>query len=119
MKRFLFAFLMLLMLTPGFACAMPMCGGAPGHCPHHHDKSMSGPMLMQDCAKVDLQAAGAPVIKKPDMSGQIFLIADTGIPGGESFHPGNSAIIRGPPPGWPGISQTQPPILLTTLRLRQ
>lgn len=132
MRKFLLSFLILLMLTPSLACAMPVCANpaeaaaakppCADHMDHHGDKkekkSSSG-MLMKDCMGLELQVAdNGPSIHKPDVSKDLPFIAVVAILPVSVLTPGDTTGIRGPPPDWPGHSQTQPSILLTTQRLR-
>jgi hypothetical protein len=131
MRKFLTSFLMLVMLMPGLACAMPQCmhhldkahmaAGKPcsGH-ENHESKAQNHPlMLFKDCAKVDMSAAcGDVVIKKQDFAGKIYVPAIHAF-STQVFGLAERHAIRGPPPDWPDVSQTIPSILLTTLRFRQ
>lgn len=131
MRKFLAAILMLVMLTPSLACAMPICAdvaqasveqpcdGHTGHQDIGKKEPASKVSLMKDCMGVDLQVAddGAS-IKAPDFKQDIPF--DIGF----IAHPVTSpsiAIIgnRGPPPRWPEYSRTRPSIILTTLRFRE
>ena len=76
-------------------------------------------MLLQDCAKADMQTASAVTVKQPEMSGKLFVLAGSDLFSYQGLHPGSSEIIRGPPPDWPGSSQILPSILLATMRFRQ
>lgn len=132
MKRLLLGFLVLLMLTPSLACAMPVCFDkaeaakteqpCAGHTSEHHgDKSepkgkKAG--LMADCMGVDFQKADTASFEKPDLKSDSVvyaLVADVVI--AQTLHT-DVGTIRGPPPDWPALSQIQPSILLTTQRLR-
>lgn len=136
MKKLLLGFLMLMMLTPGLACG-PIMGAGKAHaaqpameemadCPGmgmNNNKKSQGkddPTFFKDCLHIDLQGADYHAdLKKPDISGKSFFIASAFIvPDTVSFSI-VANIIRGPPPDWPDISQTQPSILLTTQRFRE
>lgn len=132
MKRLLLGFLVLLMLTPSLACAMPVCfdkaeaakANQPcaGHASEHHG-SKSEPKgkkagLMADCMGVDFQKANTASFEKPDLKSGLLLfvlVDDLAI---DNFSHTDAGTIRGPPPDWPALSQTQPSILLTTQPLR-
>lgn len=132
MRKILLGFMLLLMLTPSLACAMPVCfdkaeaakANQPcaGHASEHHgDKSepkgkKAG--LMADCMGVDFQKADTASLEKPDLKSDSVvyaLMADVVI---KPMAHTDAGTIRGPPPDWPALSQTQPSILLTTQRLR-
>jgi hypothetical protein len=128
MKKVLLSFLMLLMLTPGLACAMPSCvhheeeiqASADKPCHDeagHHDKH-HGPITNADCAKTDLQSVGDQVIKKPELTSQIFIpaILQGAVP--EPIQLADNSKIRGPPPEWTRLSHTSPSTLLITQRVR-
>lgn len=131
MRKFLIAFLMLVMLTPSLVCAMPICtdealaakAGVPcaDQAGHHGDKKedkSSKLTLMSDCAGVDMQKADTVSFEKRDLKSDLFpfvLVDDLSLDNVAHTDAGN---IRGPPPDWPALSQTQPSILLTTQRLR-
>lgn len=132
MRKMLLSFLMLIMLTPSLACAMPICVEEPqaaaveepcaGHSGHQDTdkKEPAGKIaLMKDCMGVDLQVAdeGAS-IKAPDFK------KDLPFDIGFITHPvANQPVTvignRGPPPNWPEYSQARPSIILTTLRFRE
>ena len=79
-----------------------------------------GPTFFKDCLHIDLQNVDNNVsLDKPILTSDAFTlaIADTSRPLISSQE--KSHEIRGPPPDWPSLSQTQPPILLTTRRIRQ
>lgn len=130
MRKFLFSFLILLMLMPSLACAMPACvdktqdAAAEQPCAGHGSHHISFPQsdikkinLLKDCMGVDLQTADAHALKKPDISQEHFFIvtADAHVVTDPTFH---DVVIRGPPPDWPAFNDTRPPLLLTTLRFR-
>lgn len=135
MRKILLSFLMLVMLTPSLACAMPVCtepaqAAKPMNMPdmpchgmdHHSDKkekkSSSG-MLIKDCVGLELQVAdNGPVIHKPDVSKNAPAILALNIEPVSVWTLAETTEIRGPPPDWPSHFQTQPSIILTTQRLR-
>ena len=122
------------MLMPSLACAMPVCAEPAkvattpktpcgGHNMDHQgdkqEKKSGSGMLMKDCMGLELQVAdNGPVIHKPDISKDISVILALDIQPVSVWALGNTSGIRGPPPDWPALSQTQPSILLTTQRLR-
>jgi hypothetical protein len=131
MRQLLLGFLMLVMLTPSLACAMPMCADetpaakaerpCADHAPHPGEKksdSKGGVGIMADCMGVDFQTADTASLEKPDVktSPILFAVADE-IPL-QLFGHTDAGTIRGPPPDWPALSRTQPSILLTTQRFR-
>lgn len=122
---------MLVMLTPSLACAMPVCADkvqaaaieqpCAGHGGHHESgEEPAGKLaLLKDCMGVDLQVAdNLTAIKSLDFA------KDAPFDIGKVVYPAKKLIAsgvfgnRGPPPDWPQLSQVQPPILLTTQRLR-
>lgn len=132
MRKFLVAVLMLVMLTPSLACAMPVCVEEPQAaafeqpCTEHSGNQGTGKKdsdgkvtLMKDCMGVDLQVAdGSASIKAPDFKKDIsFDISFVTYP----VTSWTVAVIgnRGPPPNWPKYSETYPSIILTTLRFRE
>lgn len=135
MRKILLSFLVLIMLTPSLACAMPVCAepakavaaakmpcGDHMNMEHHGDKkekkSSSG-MLMKDCMGLELQVAdNGPVLHKPDVTKDLPIVMALNVEPVSVWTLGNVSTIRGPPPDWPGHSQTRPSILLTTQRLR-
>lgn len=142
MRKLLIHLLMLLMLTPGLVCGgLPCMGMQKAHvatdsmagmnmpgmpcCPDHRDcdhaagKKINAPMFFKDCAKADLYKADAPVLKNPGLSGKIAMVAWVGTVPLHGIASGPAAVIRGPPPGWPDLAQTQPSILLSTQRFRE
>lgn len=133
MRAVLLSFLMLLMLTPSLACAMPVCAEpaqaaatktppCADHMDHHGDKKekkSSSTMLMKDCMGLELQVSdNGPVIHKPDVSKDLSFSVVTAILPPTLCTPGDTGVIRGPPPDWPSHALAQPSILLTTQRLR-
>lgn len=134
MRKFLYSLLILLMLMPSLACAMPTCGpkakesaAASLPCAEHHPGHDTGSKkeggkgnvnLLIDCMGVDMQKADTASLDKPDIKKDLIvytLVADVSP---SRFLPADAGAIRGPPPDWPALSQTQPSILLTTQRLR-
>lgn len=131
MRQILLGFLMLVMLTPSLVCAMPMCtdealaakAAVPcaDHVDHHGDKKEGKSnklTLMSDCAGVDMQKSDTASFEKLDLKSDLLpfvLPDDLALDNLSHTDAGN---IRGPPPDWPALSQTQPSILLTTQRLR-
>ncbi|MGB4107834.1 MAG: hypothetical protein WBK55_08570 [Alphaproteobacteria bacterium] len=131
MRQLLLGFLMLMMLMPSLACAMPMCTDeaqatkaerpCADHTSHHGDKKsgQSGKVsLLVDCMGVDLQKADVTSLEKPDLkfSFVVYALADETV--SDFITHTDAGTIRGPPPDWPALSRTQPSILLTTQRFR-
>jgi len=130
MRKFLAHLLMLVMLTPSLACAMPLCADevqvttaeqpCAGHTSHHETKKENKPAkvnLIKDCMGVDLQTADIQLLQKPDIqASSVFIIATDRVSAELSLD--DKISIRGPPPDWPYISQIQPSIILTTQRFR-
>lgn len=130
MRKLLIALMMLVMLTPSLACAMPICGGkiaakaASMPCADHADhngnqKSDAGQKLklLKDCMGVDLQVADSVHIDKPDIHSPVFvfvLSSDFSVTGPSR----KTDAIRGPPPDWPAAHSTQPSLILSTQRFR-
>lgn len=134
MKKLFFAFLMLLMVTPGLACGpflgigkaqaaqvsmpdMPDCKGMGMEGSKKTPDSEH--VFFKDCSKVDLFGADHASLEKPDLGGKVFFIAWAATTPEYNFTPAAANAIRGPPPDWPDVSQTQPSILLTTQRFRE
>jgi hypothetical protein len=132
MKKLLLGFMLLLVVTPSLACAMPVCSNKAGatqsghpcadHASDHHgDESQSNGKkagLLADCMGVDFQKATATNIDKPDLKTDFIVYALIDEVLTDQFLYNDKIHIRGPPPDWPDHSQTQPSILLTTLRFR-
>lgn len=138
MKRVLCALLILLMLTPGMACAAQHCAqmqqepaksqDMPQNMPCHdtgntgqQDDDTGQPcgMFMKDCAKIDLQTGGdIPVLKKPSNDGKTFDAAVSVVLPLDA--PATDAhAIRGPP-GWlAALLPTTPPVIHETQRFRE
>ena len=131
MRKFLFSFLILLMLTPSLACAMPSCvKGAKAEmsssqpCAEHHPGHESGKKetgkvnLLLDCMGVDMQKADTASIDKPDLKKDFVVYAlANDAPVIQVLHT-DEGTIRGPPPDWPNLHETQPSLILTTQRFR-
>ncbi len=127
MKSILTSLVMLVMLTPGLACAKTMCANMDAMVAQAEDVPCHGEMpemdsdpammITIDCAKVDMVAADPlPIIKAPTDTVQI----DLAIWVAEQVHGlriVDARYIRGPPDK--GFSQsTYPPIFLNTQRIR-
>jgi hypothetical protein len=136
MRKFLLAFLMLLMVTPGLACGpflgaakaqaaqvsmpgMPDCKGMGMDSGQKKAGDSGDHVFFKDCAKVDLSGVDHASLKAPDLGGKVFFIAWAATTPDDSVPPPQANAIRGPPPDWPGLSETQPSILLTTQRFRE
>ncbi len=122
MKKVLLGFLMLVMLTPSLACAMPCADSRQTiqttPCADHDSRSSDKINLVIDCMGVDLQTADhQTVLVRPDASADllVYALADQIL----LPRPGDAAPkILGPPPDTPAVSGTHPSILLTTKRIR-
>lgn len=133
MRKLLIHLLMLVMLTPGLACGpfmsvgkaqaaqvtmqgMPDCEGMGGQ-----KKTPNGDhIFFKDCSKTDLFSADHASLEKPDLGSKVFFVAWVAAVPEYSFTPAETNAVRGrPPPDWPGLSETQPSILLTTQRFRE
>ena len=134
MRKLLLGFLMLMMLTPGLACgpfmnagkaqaaavSMPDMPDCKGMGMDSQKKSAdSDPVFFKDCTKTDLYSADHASLQKSDVVEKVFFMAWAAVTPDYSFSPTGSHAIRGPPPDWPDISQTQSSILLTTQRFRE
>lgn len=131
MRQFLLGFLMLVMFTPSLVCAMPICTDealaakaevpCADHTDHHADKKEgkpNKPTFVSDCAGTDMQKADTAIFEKPDLKSDSlhFVLADS--LSFDNLTHTDAGNIRGSPSGWSALSQTQPSILLTTMRLR-
>lgn len=126
----LLSFMMLVMLTPSLACAMPVCADgrqdiktAQKPCAEHHsdpqkDESKGKVRLLIDCMGVNLQVADSNTdFKKPDTQSDVIvymLVNETLLSQPDYI----VSKIRGPPPDWLSRPETHPPIILTTQRFR-
>lgn len=131
MRKLVATLLMLIMLTPSLACAMPICAGEAatktaakpcaadtkdhGSQPSETGKKLS---LLKDCMGVDLQVADGISIHKPDLQDVVIFMQtlnrDRPVSGPDNKTDG----IRGPPPDWPSIKSFQPSLILSTQRFR-
>lgn len=131
MKKFLAVIMMLVMLTPSLACAMPVCAdeaqaaATEQPCAEHHpghessDKKDTGKVnFLLDCMGVDLQKADTASLDKPDLKADPVIYALAADIVTSPLAHADSSTIRGPPPDWSALSRTQPSILLTTQRFR-
>ncbi|MCM2344118.1 MAG: hypothetical protein NDJ24_06110 [Alphaproteobacteria bacterium] len=128
-RRFLLNLLMLVMLTPSLACAMPTCAdekqttrSQQTPCAEHRpdsksDKANDQIKLLIDCMGVDLQVAYSVDGYSPDLKNAplVYAVVDQALFSQVDY---TSANIRGPPPDWHYRSGTNPPIILTTQRFR-
>lgn len=130
MRKLLIHLLMLVMLTPGLVCgpfmgmdkaqAMQGMEDCPGMGLADQEQAPdSDHIFFKDCSKTDLFSAGHASLEKPDLGGKVFFMAWADIVPAYVFSPADFHTIRGPPPEWPDLSQTQPSILLTTQRFRE
>ena len=119
MKHFLLGLMVVLVLTPVLACAMPFCPtqvNAAKEQPCHQANSNDGPMLVLDCMGVDLFQQDVSNDIQPDLSVDTidYAWADSVIR--YSFKSSHSNDIRGPPEQSGPLSRRS--IILTTQRLR-
>lgn len=126
MRRTLSAFLMLAMVAATMMCfcapetraEIPPNHAHAGHhdnLDHHHGKGGAS-----DCKGTDMQSPQHAGISAPDFKSSLHsgFLSASDIPSWTEIAVSGNA-IRGPPPDWPGASQTHPPILLTTQRFRE
>ena len=134
MRTFLTTLLLFLMVMPGTPCGLfvaskvkadvnPMLASMPD-CPEMGNKDgtykSDGPIFFKDCLHIDLQTADNHTSFDQSLLGSdVITLAVADVPRPMIFSQEKSHEIRGPPPDWPDLSQTQPPILLTTQRIRQ
>ena len=130
MRKLLGLIMMLVMLTPSLACAMPVCADgthaaatAPPCAEHASQQSKEnddagGINLLKDCMGVDLQAAGSVFVKKPALQTDLLFTAIAGQPSFPARELVEAVGLRGPPPDWPDVSRLQPSVILTTQRFR-
>ena len=130
MRRLLFSFLILVMLVPSMACAMPSCAGMmPSsterhmshmqHMSHEHSgKPMGKVKLLGDCMGNDLQAVDMVHLDPLKMVKKMEMVP------AEAGHVlrhillESASDIRGSPPDWQRVSVRQPSLILTTQRIR-
>lgn len=131
MRKFLFSFLIFLILTPSLACAMPVCAPEKQqqiiheHCTdgfvsyQAREKTQNGKVkFLLDCMGVDMQKADTASIDKPDLKTDfVVYVLATDIVTSQITHT-DADSIRGPPPDWPSAPETQPSLILTTQRFR-
>jgi hypothetical protein len=128
MKRFILSLMVLVMFTPGLACAQFMQHQQPHMtqtakdmpcCPKSKAASDMAGMLFKDCMKIDLQHAnGAPILKKVDIAKHTFPVVQI-LALNEGFGFVGNRTARGPPfERLSGLSETHLPIFLATQRLR-
>lgn len=134
MKRLACHLLILLMLVPGLACGQWMCAkkAQAAEPQAHHAASQEMPchkatadaqddgnanlMFMKDCAKSDLFKSDTQTsVKNPDI-GKTFVFALADAPALRPALVAANYTIRGPPPDWPDVTQTDIPVILKTLR---
>lgn len=137
MKRILSAFLLLLMLMPSMACAMPVCAkekqvqaaqSLPCHGhentqvkpdAHNQNKTSGAVKFLKDCMGVDFQvAADSPAPKQPGLSSLVDWAMPFVVPMPAFSASDKVAAVCGPPPDWPDIHSGHTPVYLTTQRLR-
>lgn len=138
MRKLLASLLMLIMITPSLVCgpfmgyhkaqaspskvmmSMPNCHEmAKPVSGHKFQKSDIRLSFFKDCFHIELQTVDYDTdIKNPAVVYDIAMLmpAEIGVHDGLISY--DTIAIRGPPPDWPNLSQTQPTILQTTQRVR-
>jgi len=130
MRRFILSLMVLIMFTPGLACAqfmqhqqqqphMAQMAKDMPCCPKPAQKDCPGGMFFKDCMKIDLlHASDAPILKKVDIAKHTFPVVQI-LALNESFCFISNSTARGPPfERLSGLSETHLPIFLATQRLR-
>ena len=118
MKKLLVSFMVFALLTSTMVCGCWHEADAASHATHHSDSDHHHGHDGTDCFGTDMQLAQQAPISTPDLKGGVhldYIWADER-PIWSSLVANNSS-IRGPPPDWPSLAQTYPPILLLTQRL--
>lgn len=123
MRRILFSFLMLAILTPTLICGTGICmKSAQAALPSCHDEQADnmpgGVMFMKDCMNIDLQTVNDAVsVQKPDhkIDRVVYDWASEMI--SSSVQQTGNGTIRGPPDR-ENIRNTGPSLILTTQRFR-
>ncbi len=131
MRLLLTSFLLLLILTPSLACAMPTCADdkqqveaknqpcADRHSEHGKDnKDSSTVNFVVDCMGVDMQLADTTSLDKPDFKTDVVIYAFAADVLNNPLIQTKADTIRGPPPDLLSRYETQPSIILTTQRYR-
>ncbi|MCL4678652.1 MAG: hypothetical protein KJ017_08685 [Alphaproteobacteria bacterium] len=127
MRNFIALLLIFMIAMPSMVCAMSICSHARYKLPSCHtstsdsSKEHKAPekvMLLIDCMGVDMQKADTASIDKPDLKKEfvVYALADDA-PVIQVSHT-DEGTIRGPPPDWPNLHETQPSLILTTQRFR-
>lgn len=131
MRTLIHGFLILFMLTPSLACAMPSCiSGAKAQtsssqpCADHHPghetggKKETGKVnFLLDCMGVDMQMADTASIDKPDLKTDFVIYALVTEIVADKFAHTDIGTIRAPPPTADATSPSRP-LYLTTQRFR-
>lgn len=127
MRNFIALLLIFMIVMPSMVCAMSVCSHSSSQTPPCHSstpesskehKSPQKIMLMIDCMGVDMQKADTSSIDKPDLKKEIVVYGLVYTPPIiQNLHL-EAGDIRGPPPDWPDIHETQPSLILTTQRFR-
>ena len=129
MKKVFRSFLMIIMLMPGLsvdwvlgtskaraALTMP---DRPCACQIDRLRAVPKAHLFKDYSKAHIYKSVQDCgVQQPDRTGQTFHGEWGNCSGLAQIWFPNRLSIRGPPPDWPEVSQLQPSVLLTTLRLR-
>lgn len=126
MKRFLLSLMVLVMLTPGLACAqfMPQQKAVAAHaqmpgdmpcCPKPKVPHCHG-LFMKDCMHIDMyHSTGAPLLKKVDIKkySPALVLSDSR----QGFTIAVNRAVHDPPERQSAFAEPQP-VYLATLRLR-
>jgi hypothetical protein len=120
MKMFLTSFLILVVFTSVLVCGCVHEAQAAPHASHHSDRDHhhgNDTTSVQDCSGTDMQLPQQIAVSKTDLKNSThFDYVRTDEQPIRFPAVASNKGLRGPPPGWPGLSQTHPPILLITQR---
>ena len=109
---------------------MPSCAGekqakathqpcAGHHTEHEKSKKDTGKVkLLVDCMGINMQQADTASIDKPNLKSDFAVYIPVSDIVSSQTAPADAGYIRGPPPDWPNLHETQPSLILTTQRLR-
>ena len=131
MRKFIFSFLISLMIMPSLACAMPVCAdnkevfqSATQPCAGHHSNETADQgvqdnqvNLLLDCMGVDLQKSDTSSIDKPDLNIDLVFYAPYSEIVASLTVLSSADTIRGPPDRANLLPKTLP-IFMTTQRFR-
>ena len=130
MRKFLFSFLVLLMIMPSLLCAMPSCADKEGSvaqseqpCANHYSNGLDGDNdinqvnLLLDCMSVDLQKGDPSSYDKANFETDLVAYDFLTVVLADPFAEIDSNSIRGSPSS-PDIYPTNLPVYQTTKRFR-